>query len=134
MKYESFFAHILNWVYIYVPILTGEHKFAPDRKKPMKEPMSFTNYKKVVGRYLYSSKVKMIGEFNGRYDESDMDNIMRHFHRAMGEMSLFFNYYEDISHQDKVDRKELGNHCGMRDKSSMFLSPVFKNQIFLCSF
>ena len=25
-------------------------------------------------------------------------------------------------------------HCGMRDKSSMFLSPLFKNLIFLCSF
>ena len=27
-----------------------------------------------------------------------------------------------------------GLHCGMRDKSSMFLSAVFKNLIFLCSF
>ena len=75
----------------------------------MKEPISFTKYKKDVGRYLYGSKVNMIGEFRGRYDNSDMDNIMRHFYRAMGEMSLFFNYYEDASHQDKVDRKELGN-------------------------
>ena len=25
-------------------------------------------------------------------------------------------------------------HCGMRDKSSLFLSAVFKNMIFLCSF
>ena len=25
-------------------------------------------------------------------------------------------------------------HCGMRDKGSMFLSTVFKNLIFLCSF
>ena len=51
----------------------------------------------------------MIGQFNGRCDDMEMDNIMRHFYRAMEEMSLFFNYYEDISHQDKVDRKELGN-------------------------
>ena len=27
----------------------------------------------------------------------------------------------------------LQGHCGMREKSSMFLSPVFKNLIFLCS-
>ena len=75
----------------------------------MKEPISFTTYKKDVGRYLYGSKINMIGQFNGRCDDMEMDNIMRHFYRAMEEMSLFFNYYEDISHQDKVDRKELGN-------------------------
>ena len=101
---KKFFFHNLN-----TPILTGEHKFAPNRKKPMKEPISFTTYKKDVGRYLYGSKINMIGQFNGRCDDMEMDNIMRHFYRAMEEMSLFFNYYEDISHQDKVDRKELGN-------------------------
>ena len=101
---EIFFFHNLN-----TTILAGEHKFAPNRKKPMKEPISFTTYKKDVGRYLYGSKINMIGQFNGRCDDMEMDNIMRHFYRAMEEMSLFFNYYEDISHQDKVDRKELGN-------------------------
>ena len=30
--------------------------------------------------------------------------------------------------------KKCSRHCGMRDKSSMFLSAVFKNLIFLCSF
>ena len=29
---------------------------------------------------------------------------------------------------------DLESHCRMRGKSSMFLSPEFKNPIFLCSF
>jgi len=109
---------------------SGEHKFAPNRKKPMKEPISFTKYKKDVGRYLYGSKVNMIGEFNGRYDNSDMDNIMRHFYRPMGEMSLFFNYYEDASHQDKVDRKELDKIYDIEEvhmKSVKFYGALPKN-------
>ena len=40
---------------------------------------------------------------------------------------------EEIGKKRKASGKYL-YHCRMRDKSSMFISTVFKNLIFLCSF
>ena len=39
-----------------------------------------------------------------------------------------------IYDKEEIEVCILESHCGMRDKSSMFLSAVFKNLIFLCSF
>ena len=39
-----------------------------------------------------------------------------------------------VHHQILILFSQMPVHCGMRDKGSMFLSAVFKNLIFLCSF
>ena len=48
------------------------------------------------------------------------DSHMEHYQAVIVDIACKFDF--------------SGKNCGMRDKSSMFLSAVFKNWIFLCSF